>query len=938
MKPPIPVFLALLALTLAALSPSPAVAAPLAAGKSKFLGSAYSTSQATGFLTYFNQVTPENAGKWGSVEATRDVMNWTDLDAAYSFAKTNGLVFRFHILVWGSQQPSWIDALTTAEKLEEIKEWYAAVAARYPDIDYLEVVNEPLHAPPNGETIAFSTTKAANYADALGGSGASGWEWILRSFRLARQYFPGKKLVLNEYGLLNDATQMGRYVQIINLLKAENLVDVVATQAHSFEIKDAATATLTANLTTLAATGLPIMITEMDIDDTTAKPQLADYQRIFPLFWEHPSVVGITLWGFRPGLWRDQYGAALLNADGSEKPAMAWLKGYLANNLPVVTAGQSFTVPGGITNQTLLGIVQATDADAGTTLRDWAITGGTAATAVAIDAITGALRVTNVAALNFSTQSSYTVSVTVSDGVGRSAAGTVTLTAAPAPVLVNDLSSLTIFAGTPWTLNAYAYGNPFYSWLYSADGVNFIPLGGAGPLSRNAFYRIENTTPANSGYYRVLVVNDAGGMTWGQIVRIDFVPLAVAAVRADGYAASTTGGGTDAASQITVTTAAEFRAAATATEARVITVSGTLDIGTLEVTSNKTIQGARFDSSLLGTLRIGAGVTNVVVRGLNLSSPAGDALVVAGGSRVFVNRCTFLDAAGHQLAITDGADQVTVSMCEFTFASNAAAERRSVLVGKAGSETKPLRVTMHHNHWHGPVGSDMPLATYAHLHLYSNVFAATGNSGGTVVGNQTQLLNERNYYTGMKDPLVKNQGALVRTVATDYAQCTGLAPDAGTDSVFVPNYGYVLAAMSRAGNVSGSTFAEAMGPSASISGPSAAVVPATTLTLRAAVTNGVATAYQWRRGGALLPGATSATYSATMSATEAGIYTVEATLIEGGMVVSAPATVTLGTTPPPPPPPPSNGGGSSGGGGGGSLGIGLCGVLAALGALARMRR
>jgi site-specific recombinase XerD len=36
-------------------------------------------------------VTPENAGKWNSVEAQRDVMTWDQLDAAYAFAKANGL-------------------------------------------------------------------------------------------------------------------------------------------------------------------------------------------------------------------------------------------------------------------------------------------------------------------------------------------------------------------------------------------------------------------------------------------------------------------------------------------------------------------------------------------------------------------------------------------------------------------------------------------------------------------------------------------------------------------------------------------------------------------------------------------------------------------------------------------------------------------------------
>src|SRR5690349_12739904 len=81
-------------------------AAPLASGQSKFLGSVYSTSQIVNFTTYFNQVTPENAGKWGSVEGTRNVMNWTELDAAYALAKSNGFPFRFHVLVWGNQQPT----------------------------------------------------------------------------------------------------------------------------------------------------------------------------------------------------------------------------------------------------------------------------------------------------------------------------------------------------------------------------------------------------------------------------------------------------------------------------------------------------------------------------------------------------------------------------------------------------------------------------------------------------------------------------------------------------------------------------------------------------------------------------------------------------------------------------------------------------------------
>ena len=269
---------------------------PIATGQPKFLGSVWSPSQIPNFTAYWNQVTPENAGKWGSVEGTRDVMNWTQLDAAYALAKNNGFPFRMHTLIWGNQQPAWIESLSIAEQREEIEEWFAAVAARYPDIDFIDVVNEPLHDPPAGPS-------NGNYIDALGGTGASGWEWVLQSFRLARQYFPNAKLGLNEFSVTNNTIDMQRYIGIVALLKTEGLIDTVGVQGHAFSTRVPAPTTM-ANLDLLAATELPIYVTELDIDGPTDEVQLADYQRIFPAFWEHPGVRGITLWGYRPGHWR----------------------------------------------------------------------------------------------------------------------------------------------------------------------------------------------------------------------------------------------------------------------------------------------------------------------------------------------------------------------------------------------------------------------------------------------------------------------------------------------------------------------------------------------------------------------------------------------------------------------------------------------------------
>ena len=296
---------------------------PIATNQPKFLGSVHSPSQVVNFTAYWNQVTPENAGKWGSVEATRDVMNWGGLDAAYALAKSNGFPFRMHTLIWGNQQPAWIEALPPDQQREEIEEWFAAVAMRYPDIDFIDVVNEPLHDPPDGPG-------DGNYLEALGGAGASGWEWVLESFRLARLHFPAARLGINEFSVTNNTADMQRYIGIIQLLKAETLIDDVGVQGHAFSTRVSASTT-SGNLDLLATTGLPIYVTELDIDGPTDEVQLADYQRIFPAFWEHPAVRGITLWGYRPGHWRTAQGAYIVHENGAERPAMVWLQDYVAN-------------------------------------------------------------------------------------------------------------------------------------------------------------------------------------------------------------------------------------------------------------------------------------------------------------------------------------------------------------------------------------------------------------------------------------------------------------------------------------------------------------------------------------------------------------------------------------------------------------------------------
>lgn len=306
---------------------------PIAKGKAKWLGNIYSADQLPLFLEYWNQVTPENDGKWGSVEGSRDNMNWTNLDAAYKMAKDNGLPFRFHVLVWGAQQPAWMNDLSPTEQLEEIQEWFDSVAVRYPDVDYVEVVNEPLHQRPDGET------GEADYWDALGGPGETGWDWVIKAFEMARETFPETaKLYINDYGIISSPTAVRQYKNLINLLKERGLIDGIGVQAHAFSNGSSSASgttpgTIRNSLNSLAELNLPIQATEMDIDGVNNQGmdneeyQLQKYKQIFPVFWEHPAVEGVTLWGWKPGLWRSQQEAWIF--DQRPRDAMDWLEDYV---------------------------------------------------------------------------------------------------------------------------------------------------------------------------------------------------------------------------------------------------------------------------------------------------------------------------------------------------------------------------------------------------------------------------------------------------------------------------------------------------------------------------------------------------------------------------------------------------------------------------------
>jgi endo-1,4-beta-xylanase len=271
----------------------------------------------TDFVTYWDQFTPENAGKWASVQgSSASVYNWKSLDAMYKYCEDNDIAFKEHTFIWGSAQPNWLVSLDTTTGPTVVQTWMKAFCDRFPNTRLIDVVNEP---PPH-------TTPP--FANAIGGGTNTTWDWIANSFKWAREACPNAILILNDYNNLEYESYVQHTIDIVNAIKMLGApIDAVGCQTH--EAKTLPASTLKANIDLIASsTGLPVYITEYDIGLADDEQQRAQYADHFPMFMSNPNVKGVTIWGYIVGAtWRSNTG--IMSSDGAMRPAMTWLMDFL---------------------------------------------------------------------------------------------------------------------------------------------------------------------------------------------------------------------------------------------------------------------------------------------------------------------------------------------------------------------------------------------------------------------------------------------------------------------------------------------------------------------------------------------------------------------------------------------------------------------------------
>jgi endo-1,4-beta-xylanase len=229
---------------------------------------------------HFDTATPENDLKWQLVHPQPSQYNWAPVDSFIAFCEKNKMFAVGHCLVWHTQTPRWVfqdeagNPLTRDVLLARMKDHIVAVVGRYKGrIKGWDVVNEALAD--NG------TMRDTQWLRIIGeGSPDKKYDHIENAFRWAHEADPNAGLYYNDFGLETSQAKCDAAVAIVKHLQSKGLrVDGVGIQLHG-SLTHPSIEGLEYAITSLAAAGVKVMITELDLRTQTRGYRGADVSRV----------------------------------------------------------------------------------------------------------------------------------------------------------------------------------------------------------------------------------------------------------------------------------------------------------------------------------------------------------------------------------------------------------------------------------------------------------------------------------------------------------------------------------------------------------------------------------------------------------------------------------------------------------------------------------
>ena len=238
------------------------------------------------FLSRYDALTPENEMKMPSLQPQRGVFDFRAADDLVAFAREHHKAVHGHALVWGLQLPLWLidhgaadnlglhlpplsarrpldsvlggelTSLTGRQRPEllQIMRDHIAVVMRHfgDDVPEWDVVNEPLDADGNLQDNVWRRFIGPDYVEL--------------ALRAAHAADPRAKLFINEYAVEQPSAKRDGLIALVRDLKARGVpLDGVGLQYHTHVQGFVDEATMRDTMAQLAALGVEVQITEMDV-------------------------------------------------------------------------------------------------------------------------------------------------------------------------------------------------------------------------------------------------------------------------------------------------------------------------------------------------------------------------------------------------------------------------------------------------------------------------------------------------------------------------------------------------------------------------------------------------------------------------------------------------------------------------------------------------
>jgi endo-1,4-beta-xylanase len=241
-------------------------------------------------------VTPENEMKWDQIETASGSYTFGPADQIVTFAMQNGMKIKGHTLVWHKQLPTYVSNLTTAADVRAaMLEHINGVVSHFKGkVTAWDVVNEAWitdgktgDGNPKLRDSVFSTTIGSTFID--------------EAFMAAHQADNGALLFYNDFaneGLSDKSTAI--YNMVADMKSRGIPIDGVGLQMHIGYNTNPTAADVATNMQRLAALGLKVFISEMDVNECagyTDAQEKAQYHDMVATCVAQPACAAVTVWG-----------------------------------------------------------------------------------------------------------------------------------------------------------------------------------------------------------------------------------------------------------------------------------------------------------------------------------------------------------------------------------------------------------------------------------------------------------------------------------------------------------------------------------------------------------------------------------------------------------------------------------------------------------------